>query len=121
MSDTPPTTPSAAEPPITPEQVHKDMFHCHTPRGHYHDDATYIDIIQAEGLVLYYLGQYKKELQRLQARIDELAVALVVEQAHVAELREQLAEARGDSGPDPIVEWKGWKVELDFGEEGNDD
>lgn len=58
-----------------------------------------------------------KMRDEMQVRIDELAVALVVEQAQTAKLQSQLAEARGDSGPNPIVEWKGWKVELDFGED----
>lgn len=39
----------------------------------------------------------------------------------VRQLEAQLDEMRGDSGPNPVVKWKKWDVELAFGEEGSDE
>lgn len=116
MTTTPPTTTSAAEPrePLWSN----DRIGRYVANHQYEAGGRIYDIV----LNNFDVREIMKEMRDdMQARIDELAVALVVEQAQVAELQEQLAEARGDSGPNPIVEWKGWKVELDFGEEGNDE
>lgn len=64
----------------------------------------------------------------LTKRVDALAKNLSIADALVhgqvdaiARLEAQVAELRGDSGPNPVVEWKGWQVELAFDDEGGDE
>lgn len=95
MATIPPTASSAAEPcePLyTDEWINLAAF------GFANERISNMERVAiAKELFRQVADKYEAECRLLTARIDELAVALVVEQAQVAELRDQLEAERDAS------------------------
>lgn len=82
------TTPT---PLYSDERIHKDLANCHTPRKYYKDSQQYIEVLQAEALMMQMRDLFE-------ARIAELEAA---------------DEWNGWEPIDFAIDHDGWEVQVD--------